>query len=73
MQKPRVNFNYSDDEDNDITIVFRADDVFTMVTKFNDFLRATGHIEQVSVINTKPYVEDAILDDRYVRTMMDHG
>lgn len=74
MQKPRVNFNYSDDEDNDITISFRADDLHSTVIKFNDFLRAVGYIEQVAVINKKPYrSEDVILDDRYTSTMMDHA
>lgn len=74
MQKPRVNFNYSDDEDNDITISFRADDVSSTITKFNDFLRAIGYLEQVAVINMKPYrSEDVILDDRYTSTMMDRA
>jgi hypothetical protein len=72
MQKPRVNFNYSDDEDNDVTISFRVNDVPTMVAKFNDFLRAVGYLEQVGVVNLKPYT-DQIIDDSCMSTMVDHS
>jgi hypothetical protein len=52
---PRINFNYSDDDDNEITLSFRSPDLGYMVDKFNDFLKAIGHSEEVRVVNTEPY------------------
>jgi hypothetical protein len=52
---PRINFNYSDDDDNEITLSFRSPNLGYMVDKFNDFLKAIGHSEEVGVVSTKPY------------------